>query len=131
MKDIRVQFSIIFFLISYNGISPPHHVQNKSTKIFNGEDQRVPVRELTVSVSIYKTSAFEILDKEEFSLLLSLSQMDFCIIAYYPVLIYQSILLCCHFSLNFFCSMNKSHMFSLLQSFVIKKKKKVNCLSLI
>lgn len=73
-----------------------------STKIFNGEDQRIPVRELTVSVGMYKTSAFEILDKGEFSLLLSLSQMDFCIIAYYHVLIYQSILLCCHFSLKFF-----------------------------
>lgn len=71
-------------------------------KIFNGGYQRIPVRELTVSVSMYKTSAFEILDKGEFSLLLSLSQMDFCIIAYYPVLIYQSILLCCHFSLKFF-----------------------------
>lgn len=105
LKDLSVQFSIFFFFcISYNGMSPPHQVQNKSTKIFNGEDQRIPVRELTVSVSIYKTSAFEILDKGEFSLLLSLSQMDFCIIAYYPVLIYQSILLCCHFSLNFFAA---------------------------
>lgn len=99
-----VQYFFFFFCISYNGMSPPHQVQNKSTKIFNGEDQRIPVRELTVSVSIYKTSAFEILDKGEFSLLLSLSQMDFCIIAYYPVLIYQSILLCCHFSLNFFAA---------------------------
>lgn len=53
-------------------ISPP--------KIFNGEDQIISVRELMVSVSMYKTSAFEILDKGEFSLLLSLSQMDFCII---------------------------------------------------
>lgn len=73
-------------------------------KIFNGEDQRNPVRELTVSVNMYRISAFEILDKGELSLLLSLSQMDFCIIAYYLVLIYQTILLCCHFSLNFFAA---------------------------
>lgn len=95
-------------------------------KIFNGGYQRIPVRELTVSVSMYKTSAFEILDKGEFSLLLSLSQMDFCIIAYYPVLIYQSILLCCHFSLKFFLQQ-----LGILQFFVVLKKKKANCISLI
>lgn len=87
---------MVFLLLTKFRISPQ--------KIFNGEDQRIPVRELTVSVSMYRISAFEILDKGELSLLLSLSQMDFCIIAYYPVLIYQTILLCCHFSLNFFAA---------------------------
>jgi len=103
----------------YNGISPSYQVQNKSIKIFNGEDQRITVRELTISVSIYKTVAFEILDKGEFFLLLSLSQMDFCIVTYYPIPIYQSILLCCHFLLEFFCG---SLVFYNPLSFLKKKK---------
>lgn len=94
----------IFFLFHTMLFPPLTKFRVSPQKIFNREDQRIPVRELTVSASMYKTSAFEILDKGEFSLLLSLSQMDFCIIAYSPVLIYQSILLCCHFSLKFFAA---------------------------
>lgn len=131
-KDKSVQFSTLFyyfFLLFHTMIFPSlTKFRIRPQKIFNGKDQRIPVRELTVSVSMYKTSAFEILDKGEFSLLLSLSQMDFCIIAYYPVLIYQSILLCCHFSLQFFAAVQY---FTILCHFFKKKKGELHFFNLL